>query len=64
MVLVNGSDGSGAGWTTRVPNHDIREVVANCERMIDGLEPFPMVGTLINLMVCQNNIISFLVTKI
>ena len=44
MVLANGSDGIGTGWATRVPNHDVRELVANCKRMMDGEEPLPMVS--------------------
>jgi len=42
-VLVNGSEGIGTGWSTRVPNHDIREVVENCRRLMRGEEPLPMV---------------------
>ena len=44
MVLVNGAEGIGTGWSTRVPNHDVREVVANVRRMIAGQEPLPMVS--------------------
>ena len=43
MVLVNGADGIGTGWSTKIPNYDIREVVANLKRMINGLDPLPMV---------------------
>ncbi|XP_076821820.1 DNA topoisomerase 2-alpha-like [Clavelina lepadiformis] len=42
-ILVNGSEGIGTGWSTRVPNHDVREVVANCRRLIRGEDPVPMV---------------------
>lgn len=42
-VLCNGADGIGTGWSTKIPNYDIREVVANVKRMIDGLEPRKMV---------------------
>ncbi|XP_078489042.1 transcription factor [Ciona intestinalis] len=41
-VLVNGTEGIGTGWSTRVPNHDIREVVKNIKRLINGEEPVPM----------------------
>nr|CAB3267169.1 DNA topoisomerase 2-alpha [Phallusia mammillata] len=41
-VLVNGTEGIGTGWSTRVPNHDIREVVENCRRMMRGEDPLPM----------------------
>ena len=43
MVLLNGADGIGTGWSTRIPNYDIREVVANLKRLLDGLDPLPMV---------------------
>ncbi|XP_053400628.1 DNA topoisomerase 2-alpha-like [Mercenaria mercenaria] len=42
MVLVNGADGIGTGWSTKIPNFDIREIVANLKRMLDGDEPLPM----------------------
>ncbi|XP_077974403.1 DNA topoisomerase 2-alpha-like isoform X4 [Styela clava] len=42
MILVNGSQGIGTGWSTSIPNHDIRDIVENCRRMIDGDEPKPM----------------------
>lgn len=43
MVLVNGAEGIGTGWSTKIPNYDIREIVKNLQRMIDGLDPLPMV---------------------
>ncbi|XP_072178240.1 DNA topoisomerase 2-alpha-like [Diadema setosum] len=42
MVLVNGSEGIGTGWSTRICNYDVREVVANIRRLIAGEEPVPM----------------------
>ncbi|XP_072178241.1 DNA topoisomerase 2-beta-like [Diadema setosum] len=42
MVLVNGSEGIGTGWSTRICKYDVREVVANIRRMIAGEEPVPM----------------------
>lgn len=42
MVLVNGADGIGTGWSTKVPNYDPREIIRNLKRMIDGGEPIPM----------------------
>ncbi|KAL5006038.1 hypothetical protein ScPMuIL_017196 [Solemya velum] len=41
-VLINGAEGIGTGWSTKIPNYDTREVVANIKRMIDGLEPISM----------------------
>lgn len=43
MVLVNGADGIGTGWMTRIPNYNPREIVDNLKRMIDGREPKHMV---------------------
>ena len=45
MCLVNGAEGIGTGYSTKIHNHDIREVVANVRRMVDGDEPEPMVWT-------------------
>ena len=43
MVLVNGSDGIGTGYSTTVPNYDPREIVGNIKRMMNDLEPTEMV---------------------
>ncbi|XP_066992213.2 DNA topoisomerase 2 isoform X2 [Anabrus simplex] len=43
MVLVNGADGIGTGWMTKIPNYNPREIVQNLMRMIDGEDPVPMV---------------------
>ncbi|KII69787.1 DNA topoisomerase 2-beta [Thelohanellus kitauei] len=42
MVLVNGSDGIGTGYATKIPNYNPREIIDNLKRMIDGIEPEPM----------------------
>ncbi|RZF39640.1 hypothetical protein LSTR_LSTR001161 [Laodelphax striatellus] len=42
MLLVNGAEGIGTGWMTKIPNHNPREIVANIKRMLDGEEPLPM----------------------
>ena len=34
MVLVNGADGIGTGWMTKIPNYNPREIVANLQRLI------------------------------
>jgi len=39
LVLINGSDGIGTGWSSTVQNHDPREVIANLRKMINGEEP-------------------------
>uniref|UniRef100_A0A4W6DEL5 DNA topoisomerase 2 n=1 Tax=Lates calcarifer TaxID=8187 RepID=A0A4W6DEL5_LATCA len=41
-VLVNGAEGIGTGWASKIPNYDIREIISNIYRMLDGEEPLPM----------------------
>lgn len=43
MILVNGADGIGTGYSTSVPNFNPREILANLKRMMNGLEPEGMV---------------------
>ncbi|XP_041374338.1 DNA topoisomerase 2-alpha-like isoform X2 [Gigantopelta aegis] len=43
MVLVNGAEGIGTGWSTKIPNFDVREIVANLKRLLDGLDALPMI---------------------
>ncbi|KAL0871693.1 hypothetical protein ABMA27_004209 [Loxostege sticticalis] len=42
MVLVNGAEGIGTGWSTKIPNYNPRDIVENIRRMLDGEEPRPM----------------------
>ncbi|XP_077481535.1 DNA topoisomerase 2-alpha [Stigmatopora argus] len=42
MVLVNGSEGIGTGWSSKIPNFSVREIVTNITRMLNGEEPLPM----------------------
>ncbi|KAG7161707.1 DNA topoisomerase 2-like [Homarus americanus] len=42
MVLVNGAEGIGTGWSTRIPNYNPRVLVDNLKRMIRGEEPVKM----------------------
>ena len=39
MILVNGADGIGTGYSTSVPNFDVRDVVRQMRRLMDGKEP-------------------------
>ncbi|XP_056631793.1 DNA topoisomerase 2 isoform X1 [Diorhabda sublineata] len=39
MVLVNGADGIGTGWMTKILNYNPRDIVANVRHMLDGEEP-------------------------
>ena len=43
LVLVNGTEGIGTGYSTSVPNYNPREIVTNLKRMLNGLEPEGMV---------------------
>ena len=43
MVLVNGAEGIGTGWSTKMPNYNPREIVKNLKRMIEGKEPKTMI---------------------
>lgn len=42
MVLVNGCEGIGTGWSTKIPNHDPRQIVENLRRIMQGQDPKPM----------------------
>ncbi|XP_068141065.1 DNA topoisomerase 2 [Drosophila tropicalis] len=42
MVLVNGAEGIGTGWSTKIANHNPREIIRNLRRMINSEEPLPM----------------------
>ena len=42
MVLVNGSSGIGTGWSTHVPCHNPRDIVANVRRLLEGEQQQPM----------------------
>ena len=36
MVLVNGAEGIGTGWSTYIPNYNPRDIVANLKRLLAG----------------------------
>ncbi|KAK1370432.1 DNA topoisomerase II [Heracleum sosnowskyi] len=42
MVLVNGCEGRGQGWSTYVPNYNPRDIVANVRRLLNGEPMQPM----------------------
>jgi len=42
MVLINGAQGIGTGWSTTVPNFNPLDVIANIRRMLEGQAPAPM----------------------
>ncbi|KAG4090310.1 type II DNA topoisomerase [Neocallimastix lanati (nom. inval.)] len=42
MVLINGAEGIGTGYSTNIPNFNPRDVVMNLKRRIRGLDFIPM----------------------
>lgn len=42
MVLVNGAEGIGTGWSTSIPNYNPRDIVENIKRLLNGEEQAPM----------------------
>ncbi|KAL7580839.1 hypothetical protein ACA910_001112 [Epithemia clementina (nom. ined.)] len=43
MVLVNGAEGIGTGWSSSVNNHDPRDIVANLRTKLNGGDFKPMI---------------------
>ena len=42
LVLVNGAEGIGTGWSTSIPQFNPREIVANLKRLMRGEALTPM----------------------
>ena len=42
MILVNGAEGIGTGWSTNIPNYNPEEIVENLKRLMDGEPVQPM----------------------
>ena len=42
MVLVNGAEGIGTGWSTSIPNYNPLDIVTNVRRLLDDEEPEDM----------------------
>ena len=38
MILVNGSDGIGTGWSSSIPNYNPRDIVSNIHKYMKGEE--------------------------
>ena len=51
MVLINGAEGIGTGWSTKIPNHDVRDVIANLKRLLNDEEPLAMMPSYKNFQV-------------
>jgi DNA topoisomerase-2 len=42
MVLINGADGIGTGWSTSIPNYNPKDIADNILRLMDDEEIVPM----------------------
>ncbi|RIA90380.1 DNA gyrase/topoisomerase IV, subunit A-domain-containing protein, partial [Glomus cerebriforme] len=42
MILVNGSEVIGTGWSSFIPNYNPRDIVNNLKRLINDEEPIHM----------------------
>ncbi|KAJ5321679.1 hypothetical protein MYU51_013229 [Penicillium brevicompactum] len=42
MILVNGADGIGTGWSSSIPNYNPEDIVANLRRLMQGEATEPM----------------------
>jgi DNA topoisomerase-2 len=42
MILINGADGIGTGWSSSIPNYNPEDIVDNLNRMMDGGPMKPM----------------------
>ena len=42
MVLINGADGIGTGWSSSIPNYNPEDIVDNLRRLMNDEEPVPM----------------------
>jgi DNA topoisomerase-2 len=42
LLLVNGAEGVGTGWSTKVPSYNPLEIIANLKRLIQQQEMLPM----------------------
>lgn len=43
MVLVNGCEGIGTGYSTYIPPYNPKDIIANLLRILDDKEPLPMI---------------------
>ena len=64
MVLINGAEGIGTGYSTFIPNYNPKEVVANLKRLINGLEPIDMVRIFVYTHIYTNTYMKLLLCKI
>lgn len=53
MVLINGSEGIGTGWSTFVPNYNPRDIIANVKRLLNDEPMEPMDPWYKGFKVCE-----------
>lgn len=54
MVLVNGAEGIGTGWSTFIPNYNPADICANTRALLAGQPLTPMqVSTSLALDICM-----------
>ena len=59
MVLVNGSEGIGTGWSTYVPNYNPRDIIANLKRLLNNETIVPMVPWYRGFKVCAMLLLAY-----
>lgn len=42
LVLINGAEGIGTGWSTSIPNYNPRDLVDNMKRLLNGQQAVEM----------------------
>lgn len=52
MLLINGADGIGTGWSTQIPNYNPVDVVDNLRRLMKGEDVVPMTPWFRGFKVC------------
>lgn len=43
LILINGADGIGTGWSSSIPNYNPEDIVENLRLMMEGQDPKPMI---------------------
>ena len=43
LILVNGSQGIGTGWSTYIPQHDARDILEHIRARLDDQESLPII---------------------
>lgn len=57
MILVNGAEGIGTGWSTNIPSYNPKDLVANIKRLMNGEELQEMTLGIKDGMVILSNLV-------